>query len=138
MTQGFVDPHTHPVFLNYRESEFNLRLKGNSYEEIAKAGGGIVNSIKDVRQTAKLDLINKVKNRMDTFLKLGTTTVECKSGYGLDLESEVKSLKVIRKVNEMHDIDMVPTFMGAHAFPPEYENDHNGYVDLICNKMHIL
>ncbi len=135
VTPGFVDPHTHPVFLNYRESEFNLRLKGNSYEEIAKAGGGIINSIKDVRQTPKLDLINKVKNRMDTFLKLGTTTVECKSGYGLDLESEVKSLKVIRKVNEMHDIDMVPTFMGAHAFPPEYENDHNGYVDLICNEM---
>ena len=135
VTPGFVDPHTHPVFLNYRDSEFNMRIKGASYEEISEAGGGIINSIEDVRNTSKSDLVFKVKQRMDRFIKLGTTTVECKSGYGLDKDSEIKSLKVIHEVNRSHQIDMVPTFMGAHTFPVEYKNDHDGYVDLICNEI---
>ena len=135
VTPGFVDPHTHPVFYDTRESEFQLRLQGHSYEDIAALGGGIRNSVTGVRNASELELIQRVKARMDTSLSLGTTTIECKSGYGLDTESELKSLKVIHQVNDSHPIDMVPTFMGAHAFPDEFEDDHEGYVDLICNEM---
>lgn len=135
VTPGFVDPHTHPVFFDGREDEFSLRLQGANYEEISLAGGGIINSIKGVRETKEEDLISRVKSRMDQFIKLGTTTIECKSGYGLDTESELKSLKVIDEVNKSHPIDMIATFLGGHAFPPEYEDDHDAYVDLICNEM---
>ena len=135
VTPGFVDPHTHPVFLDGRENEFAMRLQGATYEEIAEAGGGIVNSINGVRNSSESHLISRVKTRMDRFLKLGTTTVECKSGYGLNTESELKSLKVIDDVNKSHFIDMIPTFMGGHAFPPEFKNNPNDYVDLICNEM---
>ncbi|MGY8787735.1 MAG: imidazolonepropionase [Fidelibacterota bacterium] len=135
VTPGFVDPHTHPVFLDGRENEFAMRLQGATYEEIAEAGGGIVNSINGVRNSSESDLISRVKTRMDRFLKLGTTTVECKSGYGLNTESELKSLKVIDDVNRNHKIDMIPTFMGGHAFPPEFKNNPNDYVDLICDEM---
>ena len=135
VTPGFVDCHTHPVFLDYRVDEFCMRLKGSTYEEIANAGGGINNSIKGVRESSENDLIGRVIKRMDKFLKAGTTTVECKSGYGLDTESELKSLKVIHDVNKNHQIDMVATFLGAHAFPFEFKNNPNSYVDLICNEM---
>ena len=135
VTPGFVDPHTHPVFYNTRENEFEMRLQGYSYQDISDSGGGIKNSVSDVRNASELDLIERVKRRMDSFLSLGTTTIECKSGYGLNLESELKSLKVIHEVDNSHPIDMVPTFMGAHAFPYEFEGDHEGYVDLICNEM---
>ena len=135
VTPGFVDPHTHPVFYDTRENEFEMRLQGYSYQDIADSGGGIKNSVSDVRNASELDLIERVKRRMDSFLSLGTTTIECKSGYGLSTESELKSLKVIYKVDNLHPIDMVPTFMGAHAFPYEFEDDHEGYVDLICNEM---
>ena len=135
VTPGFVDPHTHPVFLNGREDEFKMRLEGKSYEEIANAGGGIINNVMDVRESSEADLIIRVKDRMDRFLKLGTTTIECKSGYGLDIESELKSLKVIHEVNKAHDIDMIATFMGAHAFPKEFIEKQDAYVDLICEKM---
>jgi len=135
VTPGFVDPHTHPVFLDGREDEFAMRLQGASYEEISEAGGGIVNSIQGVRDASESDLISRVKSRMDRFLKLGTTTVECKSGYGLNVESELKSLKVIDEVSKLHYIDMIPTFMGGHAFPKEFMNNHDGYVDLICEEM---
>ena len=135
VTPGFVDPHTHPVFLDGREDEFAMRLEGDTYEEIAEAGGGIVNSINGVRNATESELISRVKTRMDRFLKLGTTTVECKSGYGLNTESELKSLKVINEVNKVHEIDMIPTFMGGHAFPPDFKNNPDGYVDLICNEM---
>ena len=135
VTPGFVDPHTHPVFLNSREDEFAMRLQGATYEEIAKAGGGIVNSINDVRSASESVLISRVSARMDRFLSLGTTTVECKSGYGLNTESELKSLKVIDEVNNNHKIDMVATFMGAHAIPVEFIDDPDGYVKLICDEM---
>ena len=135
VTPGFVDPHTHPVFLDGREDEFAMRLQGASYEEISEAGGGIVNSIQGVRDASESDLISRVKSRMDRFLKLGTTTVECKSGYGLNVESELKSLKVIDEVSKLHYIDMIPTFMGGHALPKEFMNNHDGYVDLICEEM---
>ena len=135
VSPGFVDSHTHPVFLDGRENEFTLRLQGAEYEEISEAGGGIINSIHGVRNSSESALISRVKTRMDRFLSLGTTTVECKSGYGLNTESELKSLKVIDEVNNAHKIDMISTFMGGHAFPPEFENNPDGYVDLICNEM---
>ena len=135
VTPGFVDPHTHPVFLDGREDEFAMRSQGATYEQIAAAGGGIVKSIEGVRNASEAELISRVEARMDRCLKLGTTTVECKSGYGLNKESELKSLKVIDEVNQSHDIDLIATFMGAHAFPPEFKDKHTDYVDLICDDM---
>ena len=135
VTPGFVDPHTHPVFLDGREDEFAMRSQGATYEQITAAGGGIVNSIEGVRKASEAELISRVETRMDRCLKLGTTTVECKSGYGLNKESELKSLKVIDEVNKSHDIDLIATFMGAHAFPPEFKDKHADYVDLICDDM---
>jgi len=135
VTPGFVDPHTHPVFLDGREEEFGLRMQGATYQEIAKKGGGINSSVNGVRNASIEELVTLVTKRMDRFLKLGTTTVEAKSGYGLNVESELKSLKVLDTVNRNHVIDIIPTFLGAHAFPPEYKNDHDGYIDLLCNEM---
>ncbi len=135
ITPGFVDPHTHPVFHQGREEEFGLRVQGATYQEIAEKGGGINSSINGVRNASTDELTQVVKHRMDRFLKLGTTTIEAKSGYGLNVESELKSLNVLDLVNQNHAIDIIPTFLGAHAFPPEYENDHDGYIDLICNEM---
>jgi len=135
VTPGFVDPHTHPVFLDGREDEFAMRSQGATYEQIAAAGGGIVKSIEGVRNASEAELISRVEARMDRCLNLGTTTVECKSGYGLNKESELKSLKVIDEVNQSHDIDLIATFMGAHAFPPEFKEKHAEYVDLICDDM---
>ncbi len=135
ITPGFVDCHTHPVFLNGRENEFEMRLKGLSYEEIADKGGGINNSVSSVRNSSEVELCNRVISRMDKFLKLGTTTIEAKSGYGLNIESELKSLKVLDEVSLNHQIDIVPTFMGAHAVPKEYNGDVDSYVDLICDSM---
>ena len=135
VTSGFVDPHTHPVFYNKRDSEYEMRLAGSSYEEIAKNGGGIVSSVKGVRKASEDELIKRLDRRLDRFIENGTTTVEAKSGYGLDIESELKSLSVIDKLNRTHAIDIVPTFMGAHAFPNEFKNDHLGYVELICKEM---
>ena len=135
VTPGFVDCHTHPVFLDGRENEFEMRLKGLKYEEIANKGGGINNSVSSVRNSSEAELYNRVLSRMDRFLKIGTTTIEAKSGYGLNIESELKSLKVIHEVNLNHQIDIVPTFMGAHAVPREYADDIESYVDLICDSM---
>ncbi len=135
VTAGFVDSHTHPVFYNKRDEEYAMRLAGASYEEIAEKGGGIVSSVEGVRQASKEALVDKVANRMDRFISMGTTTVEAKSGYGLDIPSELKSLEVIDEVNKSHAIDMVPTFMGGHAFPKEYKDNQVGYVNLICDEM---
>lgn len=135
ITPGFVDPHTHPVFLKGREEEFGLRVQGATYKEIAEKGGGINSSINGVRNATTEELIKAVTKRMDRFLKLGTTTIETKSGYGLNVESELKSLEVLDLVNQNHAIDIIPTFLGAHAIPSEYKNNPDGYVDLICDKM---
>lgn len=135
VTPGFVDSHTHPVFLFGREVEFLMRLTGATYQEIAESGGGIQSSIDGVRKTNESDLVKAVSRRMDRFLRLGTTTVEGKSGYGLSTESELKSLAVLKTVNANHPIDIIPTFLGAHAVPSEYKDDPDAYVDLICNKM---
>ena len=135
ITPGFVDPHTHPVFFNGREEEFGLRLQGATYQEIAEKGGGINSSINGVRNATVGELVEVVTKRMDRFLKLGTTTIEEKSGYGLDVESELKSLEALDIVNKNHPIDIIPTFLGAHAIPPEYKSNTEGYIDLLCNEM---
>ena len=134
VTPGFVDSHT-PVFVDTRKKSLRWEYLGLSYQEIHDRGGGILNSTKLLRESSEKILISKVKSRMDTFLSLGTTTVECKSGYGLDTVSELKSLTVIDKVNKKHEIDMIPTFMGGHDFPIDFQNDKDAYVDLICNTM---
>ena len=135
VTCGFVDSHTHPVFLDNRDEEYAMRLAGATYEKIAEKGGGIVSSVEGVRNASEDELIDKVSQRMDRFIAGGTTTIEAKSGYGLDTESELKSLSVINKVHKSHAIDLIPTFMGSHAFPQEFADDHDGYVNLICNEM---
>ncbi len=135
VTPGFVDSHTHPVYLHGREEEFLRRLGGASYQEIAEAGGGIQSSIQGVREASEAELIAVVSQRMDHFLRMGTTTVEAKSGYGLSLDSELKSLNVLRQVNTRHPIDIVPTFLGAHSIPAEYAERPDDYVDLICDVM---
>ena len=135
VTCGFVDSHTHPVFLDNRDEEYAMRLAGATYEKIAEKGGGIVSSVEGVRNASEDELIDKVSQRMDRFIAGGTTTIEAKSGYGLDTESELKSLSVIHKVHKSHALDLIPTLMGGHAFPQEFADDHDGYVNLICNEM---
>ena len=135
ITPGFVDSHTHPIFSGNRSGEFDMRVAGKSYEEIASAGGGIISSIKGVRDASEDQLFEECLERVNFFLSHGTTTIEAKSGYGLTTEDELKSLRVIKRLNEVSKLDIIPTFMGAHAFPPEYEDNHDGYVDLICSEM---
>ena len=133
ITPGFIDSHTHPIFYNNRSEEFFLRTKGISYDEISRGGGGILSSIKSVREVSEEKLFNRSLQRINYFLKNGTTTIEAKSGYGLNTKNELKLLSVIKKLNEVSYLDLVPTFMGAHAVPQEYNKDT--YINLICNEM---
>jgi len=133
ITPGFIDSHTHPIFYNNRSEEFFLRTKGISYDEISRGGGGILSSIKSVREVSEEKLFNRSLQRINYFLKNGTTTIEAKSGYGLNTKNELKLLSVIKKLNEVSCLDLVPTFMGAHAVPQEYNKDT--YINLICNEM---
>ena len=135
VTPGFVDSHTHPIFLDLRSDEHRLRLSGATYEEIAENGGGIVSSVESVRTATTDQLYEKSISRIERFISLGTTTIEAKSGYGLDTESELKSLKVIEKINNNHPIDIVPTFMGAHAFPKDFLENKEAFIKLICEEM---
>ncbi|MFH1851661.1 MAG: imidazolonepropionase [Candidatus Neomarinimicrobiota bacterium] len=135
VTPGFVDPHTHPVFVAGRQAEFAQRIAGASYGEIAAAGGGIRSSVTGIRSAGEDELTEIVSRRLDRFLSLGTTTIEAKSGYGLSTAAELKSLVVLGRLASEHPIDIVPTFMGAHAFPTEYADNHEAYVDLICREM---
>jgi len=132
---GFVDSHTHPVFMNTREQEFEMRLQGKSYEDIAAAGGGIRSSIQAVRKASKEELLKRVLLRMDRFLELGTTTVEAKSGYGLSYESEIKSLEVLKEADRTHPMTIVPTFLGAHEMPDEYRHNREDYIRLLTDVM---
>ncbi|MDF1838108.1 MAG: imidazolonepropionase [Planctomycetota bacterium] len=132
---GLVDAHTHPVFLGTREGEFEDRLRGKSYLEIAEGGGGILSSMLGVRNSTKEQLVQALLPRMDRFLSLGTTTVEAKSGYGLSLADEMKSLEAIAEANRLHPVDLVPTFLGAHDFPPEYRDRRGEYLALLRNEM---
>ena len=135
VTPGFVDAHTHPVFINGREKEFIQRISGKTYQEISNDGGGINSSILGVRESTETELLDNVNKRMDEFISLGTTTIEAKTGYGLDIESELKSLRVLDRIHNNHIIDIFPTFLGAHSIPDEFNSDSNAYVDLLCNEM---
>ncbi|MCD6594091.1 imidazolonepropionase [bacterium] len=136
VTPGLVDPHTHAVFLGTRETEFEMRLKGKSYMEIANTGGGILNTVKQVRKSDEDTLVQKSLLRFEQMLSNGITTVEVKSGYGLSVESELKMLNVIKKLRELVPQDIVPTFLGAHEIPDEYRPDRKSeYIDSIINEM---
>lgn len=128
---GFVDPHTHPVFAGTREDEYALRVAGATYEEILAQGGGILNTMQRTRAATEDDLFRTAYAHLDTMLRYGTTTVEAKSGYGLDTESELKQLRVIRRLDAEHPLDVVSTFLGAHVVPPAYDGRSDEYVDLL-------
>lgn len=131
---GFIDSHTHFVFGGYRDEEFNQRLRGKSYEEIMQSGGGIVNTVNSTRKSSFTKLENLGNKRLNDMLKNGVTTVEGKSGYGLNLETEIKQLKVMKKLNEKHPIDIISTFMGAHATPNSF-NSTDEYTKYLIKDM---
>lgn len=135
LTPGLIDCHTHLVFAGSRAQEFEQRLQGVSYEQIATQGGGIASTVKATRAADREQLFVDAKDRLNTLLKEGVTTVEIKSGYGLDTENEVKILEVARLLGEHHPIDIKTTFLGAHALPNEYKGRADEYIDLVCNEM---
>jgi imidazolonepropionase len=132
---GFVDPHTHLVFAGSREDEFQMRVEGASYMEILKSGGGILRTVRETRKANVEKLVDYGTETLNTMLEHGTTTVEAKSGYGLTAKDELKMLDVIKRLNQMHSVDLVPTFLGAHAIPPEFLSDPQGYVSLVVDEM---
>jgi len=132
---GFVDSHTHMMFAGNRAHEFALRSQGATYQQIAEAGGGILNTITHVRAATKRELKKQTLRYMNEMMKHGTTTVEIKTGYGLDMDSEMKMLEAINELKEEEMMTVVPTFIGAHAYPPEYKQDKRAYVDIILEKM---
>jgi imidazolonepropionase len=132
---GFVDSHTHFVFAGYRAEEYNWRLCGDSYMDIMQKGGGILSTVSATRSAEMSDLVATGHRRLDAMLSLGVTTVEGKSGYGLDLETEMKQLEVMRILNREHPVDIVPTFMGAHAVPPEYKGVEENYIDFMIDEV---
>jgi imidazolonepropionase len=132
---GFVDAHTHLVFAGSRENEFALRIQGSTYQEIAAAGGGINTTVAATRKASQQELKFLAKKSLSRMLSLGTTTVEAKSGYGLDLETELKMLEVIRDLNQEGPATIIPTFMGAHEIPPEFRQNPEAYVDLVITRM---
>ncbi len=132
---GFVDSHTHLVFAGTREVEFEQRLQGKTYQEIAAASGGINATVFRVRASSKEELKRLARRRLDRMLRFGVTTVEVKSGYGLSLADEIKCLEVIAELNAEGPLELVPTFLGAHALPPEFAHDREGYVRLLIDEM---
>jgi len=132
---GFVDPHTHLVFAGSREDEFQMRVEGAYYMEILSAGGGILKTVRETRKASVEKLVDFGLRRLDVVLEHGTTTVEAKSGYGLATKDELKILDVIRRLDQLHAVDIVPTFLGAHAIPPEFQNSPMNYVKLIVEEM---
>jgi imidazolonepropionase len=135
LTPGFVDSHTHAVFGRYRVDEYALRSAGVPYMEIARQGGGINASVRDLRARSEDELVELSLPRLDDMLRCGTTTAEVKSGYGLSTEAELKTLRTIRRLNDLQPIDLVPTFLGGHEVPPEYRHDRAAYVDLLVEEM---
>lgn len=135
VTPGLVDPHTHVAFGGSRESEFEMRLEGATYMDIMNAGGGIHATTRMTRESTEDELVIQASKRLDSFIAHGVTTVEGKSGYGLDLETELKQLRVMKRLETDHPVDIVPTFMGAHAVPAEYKDRSDEYVDLVINTM---
>jgi imidazolonepropionase len=135
VTPGLVEGHTHLVFGGYRQNEIPLKLAGATYLDILKAGGGILDTVRNTRASTFEELYDKSEAFLDEMLALGVTTCEAKSGYGLDMENEIKMLKVVKALDERHPMDMVATFMGAHAIPDEYKGRADDFIDLLCNQI---
>jgi imidazolonepropionase len=135
VTPGLVDSHTHLVFGGDRAHEFELRLKGASYEEIARAGGGILSTVAATRAASEAELVAGALPRLDALIGEGTTTVEIKSGYGLNTEAEMRQLSAARALGRLRPVAIRTTFLGAHAAPPEAEGDKDRYIDLVCREM---
>lgn len=134
-TPGLVDGHTHIVHGGSREHEFAMKLQGVPYIEILKQGGGILSTVRSTKEASFDELYNKAKKSLDIMLGFGVTTVEGKSGYGLELQTELKQLQVAKKLNDGHPVDLVSTFMGAHAVPVEYKGNSEKYIDILINEM---
>lgn len=135
ITPGLIDCHTHIVYGGNRAKEFEMRLEGATYQEIAAAGGGIVSTVKATREADEETLYVAAKDRLNALMQEGVTTVEIKSGYGLDIETEIKMLRIARLLGEHHPVDVKTTFLGAHALPPEFKDNADGYIDLVCGEM---
>lgn len=135
VTPGLIDPHTHFVYGGSREKEFEMRLEGASYMDIMNAGGGIHATARMTRESTEEELYRQAERRLDSFLRHGVTTVEGKSGYGMELQTELKQLNVMKQLNERHPVDIIPTFMGAHAVPPEFKGREDDFVSLITDEM---
>ena len=135
ITPGLIDCHTHLVHGGDRAHEFELRLQGASYEEIARAGGGIVSTMQATRAASEAQLVASALPRLDALIAEGVTTVEIKSGYGLEREAEIRMLRAARRLGEERPVGIATTFLGAHALPPEYANDADGYVAAVCDDM---
>jgi len=133
---AFVDPHTHPVWAGSREDEFDRRLRGETYMDIARSGGGINATVRATRAASSDELLAGTLARLDTFLTHGTTTIEGKSGYGLDLETEIRMLEVIREADRVHPVDLYATCLAAHEVPPEYGEDPEAWVRLLIEEIH--
>jgi len=132
---AFVDPHTHIVFAGNRLDEFELKIKGADYLDILANGGGIISTVNQTRDACMNDLVEQSRVRLDKMLKNGTCTAEVKTGYGLNTDTELKMLKAIEGLDHSHPIDLIPTFLGAHAIPPEFKKNTDEYVDLLCGEM---
>jgi imidazolonepropionase len=135
ITPGLIDCHTHLVHAGDRANEFEMRLAGATYEEVARAGGGIVSSVRSLREASEDQLVEQTLPRLDALMAEGVTTVEIKSGYGLDLENEAKALRAARRLSEERDVTVRTTFLGAHALPPEFKGDKAGYIAKVVNEM---
>ncbi len=135
ITPGLVDCHTHVVYGGDRAAEFNMRLKGASYEEIARAGGGIVSTVQATRASDEDDLLVQCFPRVDALIQDGVTTLEVKSGYGLETDTELRMLRAARRIGDFVPVDVQTTFLGAHAVPVEYRDDPDGFIGLVCDEM---
>jgi len=132
---GLVDCHTHLAFAGWRADEFEQRIQGRSYLDIARTGGGIMSTVRQTRAATEADLLQRAAGFLQQMLALGVTTVECKSGYGLDPDSELKLLRVYRRLASEQPVRVVPTFLGAHIIPPEFRDNRAGYIDLLVDRM---
>ena len=130
---GFIDSHTHFIFGGYRADEFSWRLRGDNYMSIMERGGGITGSVRATRNTSLEEFINLGMNRLNKILDMGVTTVEGKSGYGLDYETEIRQLKAMKQLNETHPVDIVPTFLGPHSVLPEYKGKEDKFIDFMID-----
>ncbi|MBR2592260.1 MAG: imidazolonepropionase, partial [Oscillospiraceae bacterium] len=135
VTPGLVDAHTHLIFGGWREHELALKLKGVAYLDILAQGGGILSTVRNTRAASEEELAEKAAEALDMMLEMGTTTCEAKSGYGLSTEHELKQLRAVKRLQGNHPVDLVPTFLGAHAVPEEYKADRDEYIRIVCEEM---